>query len=286
MSFAKKFSLFRHTANRIMNQQWSSVHNAARTGFTSDSVAKYQRGRPDYPLDAVNDLLKNVELPQNGGKILELAAGTGKFTRCLAKALAGSDVKIVSSEPSDAFREKLSDVPSVEVIACAAESIPLSDSSLDLVIAAQSFHWFANVSALKEIHRVLKPAKYFAMIWNRIDTSVAWVNHLEYSIISRYYSGSDVPRYVDGKWSRVFEQFCGFDSLQKSVRSRGIVQEGSKELIINRVLSISVIASRPEEEQRKVAAEVEDLLTTHQDTRGLSTYSLPYATDLCWTKKL
>jgi ubiquinone/menaquinone biosynthesis C-methylase UbiE len=45
----------------------------------------------------------------------------------------------------------------VEVLAGAADSIPLHDGSIDMVVCAQPFHWFATDKALAEIRRVLVP---------------------------------------------------------------------------------------------------------------------------------
>ena len=49
---------------------------------------------------------------------------------------------------------------------------------MDVVIAAQSFHWFANRAAVEEIHRVLAPSGSFGIIWLLEDTSVPWVKDL------------------------------------------------------------------------------------------------------------
>ena len=43
---------------------------------------------------------------------------------------------------------------------------PLQDNSIDAVIIAQGFHWFADLDSLKEIYRVLKPQGKLGLIWN------------------------------------------------------------------------------------------------------------------------
>ncbi|KAJ7382246.1 hypothetical protein OS493_036280 [Desmophyllum pertusum] len=69
-------------------------------------------------------------------------------------------------------------VPDTEIIQCAAEKIPLPDASVDVAIAAQSFHWFTNRAALEEIHRVLVPNGSFGMIWKILDLSIPWTRDL------------------------------------------------------------------------------------------------------------
>lgn len=59
--------------------------------FTTD-VSLYERGRPEYSEESVEFLLNRVDvLPsvkQEPIKLLEIAAGTGKFTRAMVRVLA------------------------------------------------------------------------------------------------------------------------------------------------------------------------------------------------------
>ena len=45
-------------------------------------VDAYEQGRPGYPLEAVQYALKQLKLDEGHTKVLDLAAGTGKLTRC------------------------------------------------------------------------------------------------------------------------------------------------------------------------------------------------------------
>jgi len=54
--------------------------------------------------------------------------------------------------------------PEAETQLGSAEQIPLPDTSLDAVVCAQSFHWFATREAVEEIHRVLKPGGFLGLI--------------------------------------------------------------------------------------------------------------------------
>ena len=58
------------------------LHPLARRGF-ADVADDYERGRPDYPPEAV----RLLGLPA-GARILDLAAGTGKLTRPLVERFA------------------------------------------------------------------------------------------------------------------------------------------------------------------------------------------------------
>ena len=51
---------------------------------------------------------------------------------------------------------------------------------MDVVIAAQSFHWFTNRAALEEFHRVLTPGGSFGMVWVLLDDMAAiWLKEIK-----------------------------------------------------------------------------------------------------------
>jgi SAM-dependent methyltransferase len=131
------------------SEQARAFHRAAE---------EYERGRPDWPPE-----LLDVFPISNDATVLDLGAGTGKLTRVLAARYA----RTIAVEPLSELRAILAQrVPEAEVLAGAAEEIPLGDAAVDAVFAGQSFHWFANEVALVEIVRVLRPGGVFARAWN------------------------------------------------------------------------------------------------------------------------
>src|SRR5262245_685279 len=112
------------------------IHHAAAVGFAA-SASAYERGRPSYPAEAVELLAR--EVGTSGARVLDIGAGTGKLTRLVAPHARS----IIAIEPVEAMRDALSAaLPSVQVLAGVAESIPLGDGSVDVALAAQAFHWF------------------------------------------------------------------------------------------------------------------------------------------------
>src|ERR1700689_4433437 len=173
-----------------------TVHHAAQQGFSS-SAATYSRSRPDYPPQLLSWLRQTLDLAP-GKKALDLGAGTGKFTRLLLQTGA----EIVAAEPIEAMRAQwLQNIPGVPALAASAQSLPLADASLDVVLCAQAFHWFASPEALREIGRVLKPGGKLGLVWNVRDESVDWVAELTH--IMAPYEG-DTPRFHSGEWRRLF----------------------------------------------------------------------------------
>jgi ubiquinone/menaquinone biosynthesis C-methylase UbiE len=130
----------------------------------------YDRGRPSYPADAVSWLV--------GGEakvVLELGAGTGKLTR----ELVAQGHAVYATDPDASMLEVLeASVPGCSAKLAGAEEIPANDRSVDVVVAAQAFHWFDHEVALPEIARVLKPGGHLALAWNVFDRRIPWVRRL------------------------------------------------------------------------------------------------------------
>src|SRR5882672_1248326 len=132
-------------------------------------VPEYEAGRPEYP-DALLD-----DLPLTGARtVLDLGAGTGKFTKMLAARIANLESarrpQLFAVEPVREMADRLAGrgLP-VELRAGSAEAIPLPDGAAHLICCAQSFHWFDYEPASAEIHRVLVPGGHLALIWNIRD---------------------------------------------------------------------------------------------------------------------
>src|SRR3954471_7765879 len=71
------------------------VHHAAGVGYQR-AAGVYERSRPSYPMAALAELADALPL-QAGRTVVDLGAGTGKFTRLLA--LTGAEVIAVEPVP-------------------------------------------------------------------------------------------------------------------------------------------------------------------------------------------
>lgn len=126
-----------------------SVHEKSQ-GYHS-GARDYVAGRPGYPPEAI-EWLRDVLGAAPGRKIVEIGAGTGKFIPTLQE-VGGT---IIAVEPITEMREQLvQSFPDVTALAGSADAIPLPDASVDAVVCAQAFHWFATVEAVAEMRRVL-----------------------------------------------------------------------------------------------------------------------------------
>ncbi|MBD2001308.1 methyltransferase domain-containing protein [Leptolyngbya sp. FACHB-541] len=250
----------------------NSVHAAARQGFQIGADA-YERGRPGYPAAAIEFLQQTLNL-SSATTVVDLAAGTGKFTR----QLQDLGCQVVAIEPVEGMRQKFEALlPNIPVLNGTAESIPLDAASTDVVTVAQAFHWFQGEAALAEIHRVLKPGGYLGLIWNVRDESVDWVAQI--SAIITPHEG-DAPRYRTGQWRTAFEQTDLFTPLETQIFS--YAHQYDLDAAIDRVASISFIAALNAQTQQTVLRQVRELLEHHPQTRDRPIIEHPYRTEVFW----
>jgi SAM-dependent methyltransferase len=57
--------------------------------------------------------------------------------------------------------------PRVAWLAGTAQATGLAAASVDIVLCAQSFHWFHTREAIAEFSRIVKPSGRLAIMWNR-----------------------------------------------------------------------------------------------------------------------
>ncbi|MGH3698346.1 MAG: class I SAM-dependent methyltransferase [Pseudonocardiaceae bacterium] len=173
------------------------LHARRARSFGSVATA-YAQHRPDYPDQAVAWALESLT---NGGRVLDLAAGTGKLTEAMLRCGVPATA-VLAVEPDAGMRTELSRrLPEITVRPGSAEQIPAREATLDAVLVGQAFHWFAPDRALDEIARVLRPGGVLAVLRNDEDDSVDWVVELVAAIdaagqVERIARGSvDVPEH-------------------------------------------------------------------------------------------
>jgi SAM-dependent methyltransferase len=139
---------------------------ARSTRRFSDRAELYDRFRPGYPSGLIPLLCREIGLAPDW-VVADVGAGTGLSS---APFLAhGHPVLAVEPDPAmrRAGRERLSAMPRLEWREGTAEATGLAAASVDLVVAAQAFHWFDASRAGAEFRRILGPGGWIALIWNR-----------------------------------------------------------------------------------------------------------------------
>jgi SAM-dependent methyltransferase len=178
---------------------------------TPEAGETYERGRPDYPAAAIAALIDRTGLSP-GCTAVDLAAGTGKLTRLLVP----SGAAVVALEPAPGMLEQLHrQVPGALIAAGRAERIPLRAATADVVTVAQALHWFDPIIAIEELHRILRPDGWLAVVYNDRDDRIPWVAEMS-RVLDGYEQLAPRPKSAVG-WRKAFsdtERFAPFETLR------------------------------------------------------------------------
>jgi SAM-dependent methyltransferase len=240
------------------------IHRTAAEGFSRAADA-YERGRPRYPAEAIELLLKRLPA---GAEVLDLAAGTGVLTRPLLEA----GLAVVAVEPVAEMRAALP--AAARALEGTAEAIPLAGASVDAVVVGQAFHWFDGDAALAEIHRVLRPEGVLALFWNtRVDEDP--VSRAIEELLEPH--RRDTPAHSRDAWRAAFERTSLFAALSEHELPNE--QRLDADGMAARVGSISFIAALDEPERGRV-------LERARAIAGEGTVTVPHRTEvLMWRRR-
>lgn len=158
--------VLRRVAGGVHRRAVLTPHATAILSFDANN-SSYDALRPTFPAPFVRQALADAGVAR-GGRVLELAAGTGKFTRLLVEEGFGSGSKpLVVVEPSEGMLSKFREnFPELDSRSGSSYDLGVASESVDCVIAAQALHWFSDEGSLQEIARVLKPGGTFLAVWN------------------------------------------------------------------------------------------------------------------------
>ncbi len=145
------------------------MDSVKRFSTRADNYAKY---RPGYPAEVIDILEQSCGLRKTS-TIADVGSGTGIITELFLK----NGNAVFAIEPNAAMREiaerLLIAYPKFVSVDGTAEETALPGQSVDLIVAAQAFHWFDRRLARQEFVRILKPNGRVALIWNerRLDST-------------------------------------------------------------------------------------------------------------------
>ena len=225
----------------------------------SDRVENYARYRPSYPSGLI-DILKSECGLNESATVADVGSGTGILSELLLKT--GSLVMAVEPNPEMrlAAERSLGAYPKFVSLDASAEETGLANDSIDLITAAQAFHWFDRAKAKKEFARILKPVGWVALIWNerRLD-STPFLRDYE-SLLLRYGTDYETVRHenVAGEIGEFFSP--------GSYQSRNLenVQQFDFEALKGRLLSSSYTPAPDHPSFPAMLQHLEEIFNRHQ----------------------
>lgn len=223
----------------------------------------YDRVRPPYSQQCLDLAQRALELGTDA-RVLDLAAGTGRLTRELARRFE----HVIAVEPNDAMRAL---IEHGDVRAGAAEAIPVEVASVDAVFVGEAFHWFDTGAAIPEIARVLRPRGGLAIV------SVHWweteppLPEAALEILSGPYRRFSAQR--NPPWDGAFD-VTPFEPLRYERFEDAI--DVSPDALLELYSTTSSLAALPHDERAELFTRVRPLLARD--------YRLPIKHELAWTR--
>lgn len=131
----------------------------------SDRVENYIKYRPGYPAEILDWLIEKTGFT-SGSIVADIGSGTGISAEMFLK----NGNKVYAVEPNKEMREaadKLLEIYDGYVsIDGTSEATTLPDHSIDIIVAAQAFHWFDRKAFKLESGRISRAGAHCLLIWN------------------------------------------------------------------------------------------------------------------------
>ncbi|ODQ64955.1 S-adenosyl-L-methionine-dependent methyltransferase [Nadsonia fulvescens var. elongata DSM 6958] len=243
-----------------------SVNTTSLSSFDANH-SLYDQVRPGFDQRAIDSLLAHLNLSANA-TVVELASGTGKFT----KNIINRGFNLIAVEPSAGMRETFhANYPDIPLLDGSSYNLPLETSSVDAIIIAQAFHWFADLTSLQEFARVLKPETRgkLVFIWNYEDTRNANLDEDSWQVQTTEYIWSfdgNVPQYrrtADWRAPLVHEDQTWFQLPYQEEHNKCIVKYKSVEDLWLYWKSRSYITAKDDDEIESIRVKFLNIFQKH-----------------------
>ena len=242
----------------------------------SNRVANYVKYRPGYPVEVLELFRDAIGLTPDS-IVADLGSGTGLS----AKLFLENGNTVYGVEPNAAMRaaaeEFFRDLPNFKSVDGTAENTTLPDNSLDLVIAAQAFHWFEPAATRREIHRIAKQNGYVALIWNerQLDTTPFLRDYEQ--LLMRFANDYNAVRH-DNVTEEKLAVFFGRDFKRKTFENRQVFDfEGLR----GRLLSSSYMPSEDDPRFEPMSIALHDVFAKHEEGGKITVF---YDTNVFYTE--
>lgn len=233
----------------------------------SNRVANYVKYRPGYPPEVLQLFCDEMDLTP-ASVVADIGSGTGLS----AKIFLENGNPVYGVEPNAPMRaaaeEFLAAFPRFRSTDGTSEATTLGDASVDIVIAAQAFHWFRPEESRREFKRILKPGGYVALIWNeRQLDSTEFLREYE-KLLLKY-----ARDYQQVRHEKINEDvLSAFFQVPFRRATFPNVQVFDLDGIRGRMLSSSYMPSETDEDFQPLVKELEILFAKHNESGRIKVF--------------
>jgi SAM-dependent methyltransferase len=237
----------------------------------SSRVDFYVRSRPKYPPALLRFFQNQMQLSPTHA-VADIGSGTGFLTEMFVHS--GNPTYAV--EPNDDMRlaaeTSLKEWPNFHSVIGTAEATRLADRSVDLITAAQAFHWFDGRKAAVEFRRITKPKGVIALIWNeRLTSGSAFM--VDYEQLIQQYSrpgetcrGRMLENDGESKITKFFDLLGASHQLEKFDNPQTLDRDG----LVDRVTSSSYMPLPTDSGYAEMLSRVQSLFDKHHRSNAVT----------------
>lgn len=227
----------------------------------SNRVENYVKYRPGYPAEVLQLFRDEMGLTASS-VVADVGSGTGISARLFLE----NGNTVYGVEPNAAMRSAaeryLEDFPDFRSVDGTSDATGLESSSVDIVVAAQAFHWFDPETARAEFRRILRKGGYIALIWNerQLDTTPFLIEYEQFLL--KFASDYTKVRHENTDEKELRKFFEGDFRTAAFENSQIFDFEGLK----GRALSSSYMPSESDAGFTPMVAELRRLFAKHKES--------------------
>lgn len=219
---------YEYLAKKVPASDWHFMNYGYEPNQDEVPINHDKSVNQQYPLQMYHYLAIKTEI--TGKHLLEVGSGRGGGARHIAGSLKpASYTGIDIAQNAVDLANKIHTLPNLKFIQGSAETLPISDNSIDVVINVESCHAYGSVSKfLHEVKRVLKSGGYLMLVDFRYNEQMSLLKSqindsgmmcIEEKDITknvvRAIEAEDkakkdrINKLIPGRWQNLFYEFAG-----------------------------------------------------------------------------